>query len=273
MQKIYQIIKAIEFYWNASTLFRIHSPGFYHFCMRVLDTKKMYFDFGRIESFRRGLIRNNKKVQLVDYGAKGEVGKISERKISEIAKTSLSPAWQCRILFNLVQIYKPRQVFELGTCLGISASYLALSRAKTKVYTFEGNPGYASIAAQIFDRLKLRNVECSVGPFNVTLEKKLAEFSTIDLAFIDGNHTYAATINYFKLFLAKSHAKSILVFDDIYWSKEMTRAWEEIKKHPSVKGSLDIYYMGFIFFDPNFKEKLDYKYIPAKFKPWEKFIL
>jgi hypothetical protein len=41
--------------------------------------------------------------------------------------------------------------------------------------------------------------------------------------------------------------------DDIYWSKEMTKAWQEIKQDTNNTLTLDIYRMGFVFFG---KEKL-----------------
>jgi hypothetical protein len=37
------------------------------------------------------------------------------------------------------------------------------------------------------------------------------------------------------------------VFDDIYWSKEMTEAWQEIKQHPKVNVTIDIFEMGLVF--------------------------
>ena len=34
---------------------------------------------------------------------------------------------------------------------------------------------------------------------------------------------------------------------NIYWSKGMTKAWEEIKKDSRVKISIDLYYFGIVF--------------------------
>jgi len=49
-----------------------------------------------------------------------------------------------------------------------------------------------------------------------------------------------------------------LVFDDIHWSAEMEKAWLEIKSHPSVQYTIDIFFLGFVFFRPDFKVKQNF---------------
>jgi hypothetical protein len=48
------------------------------------------------------------------------------------------------------------------------------------------------------------------------------------------------------------------VFDDIHWSVEMEKAWEEIKAHPSVQYTIDIFFLGFVFFRQEFKVKQNF---------------
>ena len=81
---------------------------------------------------------------------------------------------------------------------------------------------------------------------------------TIDLAYIDGNHRLDPTLNYFEQFLSKINNNSILIFDDIHWSEGMEGAWEIIKAHPSVKCTVDIFFLGFVFFRREFKTKQDF---------------
>ena len=64
----------------------------------------------------------------------------------------------------------------------------------------------------------------------------------------------------FRLALEKKNKDSVFVLDDIYWSDGMTKAWEEIKKHPSVTLSIDTFYSGLIFFREEIKEKVDLKF-------------
>lgn len=79
-----------------------------------------------------------------------------------------------------------------------------------------------------------------------------------DLIYLDGNHTYEATINYFKTLLSHVHDSSVMIFDDIYWSEGMTKAWEEIKAHPAVTVTIDLFKLGLVFFRKENKEKEDF---------------
>ena len=49
-------------------------------------------------------------------------------------------------------------------------------------------------------------------------------------------------------FKAQSEDESVFIFDDIYWSPEMTEAWNTIKENEKVTLTLDIFQMGIVFF-------------------------
>jgi hypothetical protein len=70
-----------------------------------------------------------------------------------------------------------------------------------------------------------------------------------------GNHRQEPTERYFKVFLSKTNNDSILVFDDIHWSSEMEAAWETIKNDSAVTCSIDLFFIGIVFFRKEFKEK------------------
>ena len=79
--------------------------------------------------------------------------------------------------------------------------------------------------------------------------------SSVDFAFIDGNHRKEPTERYFKELLAKINNDSILVFDDIHWSSEMEAAWGAVKNNAAVTCSIDLFFIGIVFFRKEFKEK------------------
>ena len=68
------------------------------------------------------------------------------------------------------------------------------------------------------------------------------------MVYFDGNHQKAATLEYFQHCLQFVNNESFFIFDDIHWSKEMESAWEEIKKHPKVKVTIDTFQWGIVFF-------------------------
>jgi hypothetical protein len=48
---------------------------------------------------------------------------------------------------------------------------------------------------------------------------------------------------------------SVMVFDDIHWSADMEEAWEQIRGDKRVMLSIDLFFLGLIFFNPAFKVK------------------
>jgi hypothetical protein len=62
-------------------------------------------------------------------------------------------------------------------------------------------------------------------------------------------------MQYFNLLLTKSDEQTILIFDDIHWSSEMEKAWEEIKADPRLSLTIDLFYIGIVFLKKGNKEK------------------
>jgi len=55
-------------------------------------------------------------------------------------------------------------------------------------------------------------------------------------------------LKYFKTFADVINEESIVIIDDIHWSPEMNRAWNEICNYPSATIKLDLFQMGIVFF-------------------------
>ena len=103
------------------------------------------------------------------------------------------------------------------------------------------------IIQQLSIYLKLSNIVSIKGNFNDTLEKTLTREKAFDFIYIDGNHTYEATLKYFNLCLPKLSKNGVIIIDDIYWSKEMTKAWSVIKLKNDVTITIDIFKLGIVF--------------------------
>ena len=147
----------------------------------------------------------------------------------------------------------------------LSAILVASENSNLKIFTDNNtavikfnsfNRGCISLTArQNFKTLELQNVKLAEGNFDYTLPSVIYHLTSVDLAFIDGNHRREPTENYFHWLLEKANSNSIFIFDDIHWSKGMELAWEHIKEHPSVRCSIDLFFIGIIFFRQEFKEK------------------
>jgi predicted O-methyltransferase YrrM len=236
----------------------MHSPFVFDFIQNVLNNEKGYKAPVDIEKLRKELLTDNRIVGMYDPGA-GSRLKNNVKLVSTIAKRALKPYKYASVLYRLIRHYKPSSIIELGTSLGITTAYLSKANNAANAVTIEGNREVAKIARENFLKLNCTNIQLINGDFDTMLPQVINEMPAIDFVFIDGNHRYKPTISYFHQFLSKSNKDTILVFDDIHWSKEMEKAWDVIKAHPEVMYTIDIFFLGFVFFRNEFKVKQDFK--------------
>jgi len=224
----------------------IHSPFVFEFVTKVLNGEKDQHVYDAVELVRKQLLQNNTSITVEDFGAGSRVIGTRQREVKQIASTSLKPKKYSQLLHRMVQHYQPKTILEIGTSLGITTSYLAKADDNASVITMEGAEAIAAIAQQNFASLGISNIQQVTGNFDDTLPATLSSLSTVDFAFIDGNHRYEPTISYFQQILAKSHNNTIIILDDIYWSKEMEAAWNWVKKHEQVTLTIDLFAIGIV---------------------------
>jgi predicted O-methyltransferase YrrM len=233
----------------------IHSPFVFEFVTKVLNGKGNKQVYGEIENVRKQLLQNNVRINIEDFGAGSRVIGTKERAVNQIAKTSLKPKKYSQLLNRMVQHYQPKTMLEIGTSLGITTSYLAKGKSDASVITMEGAKEIAAVAQQNFHSLHITNIQSVLGNFDDTLPSTLSELDTIDLAFIDGNHRFQPTINYFEQVLKKANQSTIIILDDIYWSKEMEQAWHWVKAHEQVRLTIDLFAIGIVVLRPEILHK------------------
>jgi predicted O-methyltransferase YrrM len=233
----------------------VHSPFVFDFIENVLNDDKNYYCYDKIENERQQLLQNKTVITVEDFGAGSFLIKTNERVVGAIASSSLKPKKFGQLLFRMANYYQSKTIIELGTSFGISTSYLANGNTKSTIHTCEGAINIASIAKQTFTNLQLQNIVMNIGDFEKTLTPLLQQLQKIDFAFVDGNHKKEPTLHYFHQLLQHSTNKTILIFDDIHWSTEMEDAWGVIKNHPSVTLTIDLFFIGLVFINADFKEK------------------
>lgn len=231
----------------------IHSPFVFNLVTKVLNDKTKYEAYQKIEKQRSLLLAKETIIDVDDFGAGSVKGLKKKRVVQEIAASSLKPVKYAQLLYRLVKYFQPNEVLELGTSLGITTSYLATAQRTAQVTTLEGSATIASLAQQTFEQLQINNINSVIGNFDDTL--KTVTDKNYDFIFIDGNHRKEPTLRYFQQLLDCIGNETVIVFDDIHWSQEMEEAWEEIKVHPSVTLTVDLFFIGLVFFRKEQKEK------------------
>lgn len=232
-----------------------HSPFIYEFITRVLNDRTTYPEYAIVEALRSGLLSDSTVLTVEDLGAGSTVAKSDQRTVSSIAKNAAKSKKLGQLLFRMVKRYRPRNILELGTSLGITSSYLAKADPSAKLITMEGAKAIAAKAQNNFSQLGIGNLQLVTGNFDDKLVGVLNSLSSIDFAFIDGNHRQEPTERYFRQMIPNIHNDTILVFDDIHWSREMEAAWTMIREHPAVSCSIDLFFIGIVVFRQEFHEK------------------
>lgn len=254
---MYQIVQFLRFYLNSFSKYRIHSPFVFTLIENVIEDDRWFYAFDEIELRRKMLQKRNQEIVKNDKGAGSSILKKKDTFVSlkDILKTSVSSPYKGRVLYRLVEYLKLKNGIELGTSAGISAAYLAKACSAGKLFTIEANKELCAVAKVLHRSLKIKNCEIINLEFQPALIKLLPKISSLDYVFIDGDHSFEATTRNFNMILPYTRYNTIIIIDDIYWSEDMTRAWDEIKSYKSVRLSIDLFYFGLIFLSNNFKEK------------------
>ena len=233
----------------------VHSPFVFELIDRVLNDDREFYYFPLIEAARENFNLDNSILNITDYGAGSRLNASNTRSISSIAKSALKPKKYAQLFFRMVNYFGSSTILELGTSLGITTSYLAAANTNANVITMEGSAEIAAVARKHFQYLGLKNIEQVTGNFDETLPGVLARNPQFDFVFIDGNHRLEPTIRYFEWLKPHVHEHTVLVFDDIHWSKEMELAWKQIQADEMVTLSIDLFFIGMVFFRKENKVK------------------
>jgi predicted O-methyltransferase YrrM len=225
--------------------------------------KTIYAEYQVLKNYRKSLLENKNFIEVQDFSAGSKVFKSNKRQISQIAKTAGISKKRAQLLFRIVKYFKPKQILELGTSLGLATSALSLGTPKAKIISLEGCPKTLkqcqkhmlhtqsqqhSLSSRAQSRDIFNNVQFINTEFSTYLKTINQQPTTFDFIYLDSNHSQRATLEYFDLLLPTVTNDSVWIFDDIHWSKDMEEAWQTIKNHPKVTVTVDTFQWGIIFF-------------------------
>jgi len=174
--------------------------------------------------------------------ARPKPGKILNFTMEKVAKTGKDKRWGT-VLYLIARDFQSKTVFELGSCIGISAIYMSSSPSVEKLITVEGSKALARIAEENLKEYKCATVVNCL--FDQAFDSVLPGIGqNIDFAYIDGHHEKVATIHYFNRLLPFLKKGAVVVFDDISWSYDMREAWDSISKRPEFSNAIDLGLIG-----------------------------
>ena len=234
--------------------FGIHSPFLFGLVQQVFRNKHPYYCFAHIEAVRNRWKNIQEEIYVQDYGT----GVSGKRTIASIARTSLASPRKAQQLFRLASYANAKNILELGTSLGVTTSYLASVGKNVTCTTIEGSEQLVDKARQTAAKANLTNINFLQGDITAILPQVLEQYGPFDFVYIDANHTYQHTVDYFSQCVEKVKDTTIFVLDDIHASLEMNNAWKHIIQHPKVTTVMQLSTMGVVFFNKRYKKHIYY---------------
>lgn len=248
-QRIFSLIAYLRYLNKSGTRHSVHSPFVYTLVDEVFRNRQDHQVFADIRALRHKLLRKSQVIEITDFGSGADHKDYSHRfeRVSSIVQHSSVNERYGRLLFRLVEYFKPQTIIELGTSIGLSTLYMAMANSEAQIFTIEGCTTKSEQATANFNILQVSNIVQHIGRFDIVLPDVIRQAGKLDFAFIDGNHTYEATIANFKSLLSIANNNTVFVFDDIHWSAGMQKAWDEIIDKERVTVSIDLFRMGIVF--------------------------
>src|SRR4030095_7441300 len=151
-----------------------------------------------------------------------------------------------------MSMVKPVTAIEFGTSLGIATSYLAHGNPGSQIITVEGDPILASMAGELFLEQDIKNIRLFNSTFEDFIRMELAQISTVDFVFLDGNHKSGPLLEYYNAMKPFFNSNTIIVVDDINWSHDMRQGWSALTAMPEVTQTVDCFQFGMMFFSRDF---------------------
>lgn len=249
MPSVFQIKKYLQHWLLRVDQHSVHSPYFFDFYEKVIQNKYATPGLPEIEGVRGKLLQSAMEIDVIDIGAPSKHFKGQKRSLAKVAATSAQNKAHAELLYRIVHHINATSIVELGTSVGLTTLYLA-NPTGSHVTTFEGNTDLIQIAKTHFEFFNADKITLVEGNIDTTLPRFLQSPGKIQFALLDANHRYEPTLRYFLQLCRRMDDKGIIVIDDIYSSAEMEQAWNELKHHDLIYGSIDLFYMGILFFDP-----------------------
>ncbi|NLP57912.1 O-methyltransferase [Lutibacter sp. B1] len=243
----FKITSFFRFLKTSTNQHGVHSPFVYNLVTKCFYTKTNKSKINSFITIKQWLNSNKKIITVTDFGNGSKTFKSNNRKVSDIAKIAGISTKRALLLIRVIEYFKPQTILEIGTSVGLGTSALSIGNPNAQIISLEGCENTASIAQELFKANNFNTIKLVTGNFNNTIPLTINN-KQFDLIYFDGNHTKDATLKYFRQCLSTIHNDSVFIFDDINWSKEMQLAWKEIKNHPKVTITIDIFFWGFVFF-------------------------
>ena len=228
--------------------FGIHSPFVFDLITNVIEERKLYYCYERLNPVRLQIVQRCDEVIYSN-------SKVSIRKL---LKKNAFTEHEHKFLFRLANHFQPKSIFTLGSDFGLTPLYLTAYSTNADCVVVEPEASMATLAKEYINiyataSIDLRNdygeipdrLDFVVLGFGAYPVKKGAVKT--DVVQPSGKNFDIQT---FERFLPFIHEKSVMVIAGINASKQARKDWKAVYTHPEVTVTIDLLRLGVVFFNP-----------------------
>jgi len=153
------------------------------------------------------------------------------------------------LLFRLVNHFKSEHILQIGVKSGLSTLYLTSHRKNIQCIALEDTPMFSSIAKYVFEKGARNPIDLRIGEYKDMIVQAFADMPKVDFIFFDTFSKQYDNTWLFNESLNYVYGGTVFVFDEIKANRKMRDFWKEVCKHPDVTVTIDLFYMGIVFFN------------------------
>jgi hypothetical protein len=216
----------------------IHSPFLFCLITNVIENYKhlLAYNILRDQHERLSNLVKNNKAQPGIQTFSDSILKCSGRK--SLFKAVELPLRYGRLLFRLINEFKPNNISCYGPSFGMNFLYLALPDDRIHVSCYQSENCLHQICNETLKDAGIKNVEY---PDNQDMEDESSEFVFINLPYLPDEIDKLV-----KAQLVSSCENNVLIIRGIHDSERMELIWNELIKNKRVRVSLDLFEIGII---------------------------
>jgi hypothetical protein len=151
-----------------------------------------------------------------------------------------------RLVDEVIYDFRAKKVYNEVEKLRSNNKTGALPKVDQLLYRLveDRKPGNLMVLGQVDDATKLY-LQKAIAETEINTD--LANSGRLDFVLINADEK-GQTLKYFEDCLPKVHDNTMLVLNGIYKNDSMKQAWQKIKLNPKVTVTVDLFWMGMVFF-------------------------
>lgn len=224
----------------------VHSPFVFNLITKVIEERCSYYSFNDIELIRKQLLFRD---EAIPYRDRRQAGKMRSRTIGDIVSREAIRPKQGALLFRLANYFKPQNILQVGTSVGLSTLYLTSYATGLRCIALEECPELATVARITLEKAARNPVDLRTGDYRELLSGALKELGKVDFVFFNALSDQPNNVWLFNECTKQAHDGSVFVFEGIKSNRKMRELWKHIGTHPDVTVTVDLYSMGIVFFN------------------------